>query len=62
MGVYARPDLLERRFKETGARMQGVLFQFTSVDKPLFAELKELAARDLKPSKSCPACNEPKMA
>ena len=46
MGVYARPDLLKGVSKELLARMQGKsCFNFTSVDKILFAELEDLTVR-----------------
>ena len=46
MGVYARPDLLNGVSRELRARMQGKsCFNFTSVDKALFAELEDLAVR-----------------
>jgi len=46
MGVYARPDLLKGVSKELRARMQGKsCFNFSSVDKVLFAELEDLTVR-----------------
>ena len=46
MGVYARPELLQRVSKELRARMQGKsCFNFTSVDETLFAELEALTVR-----------------
>lgn len=46
MGVYARPELLKGVSKELRARMQGKsCFNFTSVDKTLFAELEGLTVR-----------------
>ena len=46
MGVYARPDLMKKVSKELRARMQGKsCFNFTSVDKMLFAELEDLTVR-----------------
>ena len=46
MGVYARPDLLKGISKALRARMQGKsCFNFTAVDRALFAELEDLTVR-----------------
>src|ERR1051326_7666789 len=46
MGIYARPDWRKGISKKLKARMQGKsCFNFSSVDKPLFAELEELTVR-----------------
>ncbi len=55
MGVYARPELLKGVSQELRARMQGKsCFNFTSVDKALFAELEDLAARGFSALKNAP--------
>jgi hypothetical protein len=55
MGVYARPDLLKGMSKKLKARMQGKsCFNFTSVDKPLFAELEQLTVRTLEAFRQAP--------
>jgi hypothetical protein len=55
MGVYARPDLLRGMSKELKAGMQGKsCFNFTSVDKPLFAELEELTVRTFEAFRKVP--------
>lgn len=55
MGVYARPDLLKGVSKELRARMQGKsCFNFTVVDKGLFAELEDLTARGFDAFRNAP--------
>jgi hypothetical protein len=46
MPVYAHPELLNQISDELRQRMQGKsCFNFTKLDAPLLAELKELIAR-----------------
>lgn len=55
MGVYARPDLLKGASKVLKARMQGKsCFNFTSVDKVLFAELEDLTVRGFDAFRNAP--------
>ena len=55
MAVYARPDLLKGISKELRARMQGKsCFNFTSVDKVLFAELEDLTVRGFDAFRNAP--------
>lgn len=55
MGVYARPSLLKGVSPELRARMQGKsCFNFTSVDKILFAELEALTVRNFNAFRNAP--------
>jgi hypothetical protein len=55
MGVYIQADLLKGLSKELRARMQGKsCFNFTSVDKGLFAELEDLSVRAFKALQNAP--------
>lgn len=55
MGVYARPDLLKGVSPELRARMQGKsCFNFTFVDKTLFAELEDLTVRSFDAFRNAP--------
>jgi hypothetical protein len=55
MGVCGRPDLLNGVSKELRARMQGKsCFNFTSVDKVLFAELEDLTVRGFDAFRNAP--------
>jgi hypothetical protein len=55
MGLYARPDLLKGISQKLKARMQGKsCFNFTAVDKPLFAELEQLTVHTLEAFRKMP--------